>query len=281
MKKIRYFFETILLLLVLGVSKILPVTWASNLGGWIGRTIGPRLAASRKAYKNLQKIYPDMPPAQQTKIVTGMWDNLGRVMLEFPHLKNIGRNRTKIINAEILESYKGKPIVFISGHLGNWECCPPALFLQKDFLAHPVYRPPNNPVSDWLLNKARQVGGKLTPIPKSKTGMRQMVKILKSGEGIGMLIDQKYNEGLEMDFLGHPAMTFSAFAQLSQKFDCPLVPFHIERLKGADFQITVMPPIKTKDRTVEDIIGESHEILKIWIEKNPEQWLWLHRRWKT
>ncbi len=281
MKKIRYFFESLLLLLFLGLSKCLPLSWASGLGGFIGRTLGPRLAASRKAYRNIQKIYPDMPPQQQTKIITGMWDNLARVMLEFPHLKKIGSQRTTIINAELLDQYKNKPVVFISGHLGNWECCPPALLLQKEFYMHPVYRAPNNPVSDWLLNKARQMGGRLKPIPKSKGGARQMVKILKNNEGIGMLIDQKYNEGIEVDFLGHPAMTFPAFANLPQKFNCPLIPLHIERLKGANFQVTVLPAIPTAGRAIEDIIGDSHALFKTWIEKNPEQWLWLHRRWKS
>lgn len=280
MKNIRYILEAILLILVLGISKCLPVAWASSVGGWLGRNIGTPLAASRKVMVNITKVYPDKSTEEKQQIITQMWDNLGRVITEYPHLKNIGRNHTKIINSKILKAYEGKAVIFISGHFGNWECCPPAILLQLNYFLHPIYRAPNNPFSDWLLNKARQVGGKLIPIPKSKTGMRHMVKILGDNNGIGMLIDQKYNEGIEVDFMGYPAMTSPIFAQLAQKYDCPIVPLHIERLDGPNFQITVMHPIKTKDREIVDIVNESHEILKSWIDKNPGQWLWLHRRWK-
>jgi len=152
--------------------------------------------------------------------------------------------------------------------------------LQHDYFPHPVYRAPNNPFSDWLLNKTRQVGGKLSPIPKSRSGMREMVKVLQKNNGIGLVIDQKYNEGIEADFMGHPAMTSPIFVQLAQKFDCPIVPLQIERLNGPNFKITVMPPIPTKARSIEDIVNDSHDILEQWVHKNPEQWLWLHRRWK-
>ncbi len=280
LKKIRYFFEAVLLLIILSLSKCLPVAWASNFGGYLGRMIGPRLAASRKAYANIDMIYPDKSEQEKGNILKGMWDNLGRVIMEYPHLKNIGLQKTKIINKDILKSYEGKPVIFISGHFGNWECCPPAILLQLDYTLHPIYRAPNNPISDWLLNKARQVGGKLKPIPKSTAGMRQMVKALNQNVGIGMLIDQKYNEGIEVDFMGQPAMTSPIFAQLAQKYNCPIVPLHIERLNGANFQITVMPPLKTKGRSIEEIVNESHDVLKKWIDKNPDQWLWLHRRWK-
>lgn len=281
MKKIRYILEALLLVIIMGLSKCLPVTWASGFGGWIGRTIGPRLAASRKAYANVDRVYPEKSKEEKNNIVKGMWDNLGRVMMEYPHLKTIGKNRTTIINIDDLKSYIGKPVIFVSGHFANWECCPPAITLQLDYTPHPIYRAPNNPISDWLLNKARQVGGKLKPIPKSKSGMRSMVKVLSENNGIGLVIDQKYNEGIEAEFMGHPAMTSPIFAQLAQKFDCPIVPLHIERLNNApNFQITVMPPLKTTERSVEQIVEQSHDILESWVHKNPAQWLWLHRRWK-
>jgi KDO2-lipid IV(A) lauroyltransferase len=279
-QKIRYILEAFLLILILIFSKAMPVTWASGFGGWIGRTIGPRLAASRKAMANISKIYPDKTKEEKQKILNGMWDNLGRVIMEYPHLKTIGRDRTEIVNIEDIKSYIGKAVIFISGHFGNWECCPPAILLQLNYFPHPIYRAPNNPFSDWLLRKARQVGGKLSPIPKSKAGMRSMVNVLKEGNGIGLVIDQKYNEGIEVDFMGHPAMTSSVFAQLAQKFDCPIVPLHIERLNGPNFRITVLPPLKTNERSVIDIVKDSHIILEEWVHKNPEQWLWLHRRWK-
>lgn len=282
MKQIRYFIEAVLLAFLFILSKCLPADWASDFGGWIGRRIGPKLAASRKAMNNLRSILPGLPEDEATHIIAGMWDNLGRVMMEYPHLQHIGRDRTEIIGAELLEKYKGQPIIFISGHLGNWECCPPAMFLQLNCHSHPVYRAPNNPFSDWLLKKVRTMGGKLAVLPKSKTGTRHIVQVLKNNECIAMLIDQKYNEGIVADFMGKPAMTSPVYAQLAQKFDCPLIPLQIERLgKAPNFRITINPPLRTKDRSAEEIVAESHALLETWIKMHPEQWLWLHRRWDS
>jgi KDO2-lipid IV(A) lauroyltransferase len=240
------------------------------------------LAASRKAINNIKSAMPELTDDEANKIVTGMWDNLGRVMMEYPHLEHIGRDRTEIFGRSALESYRGKPVIFISGHLGNWECCPPAMLLQLNYKNHPVYRAPNNPFSDWLLKRARTLKGELSAVPKSKSGTRHLVKILKNNQGIGMLIDQKYNEGIAADFMGRPAMTSPIFGQLAQKFDCPLVPLQIERLGNTpNFRITVHDPIPTKDRPVEDIVADSHDILEKWIKKHPAQWLWLHRRWDS
>jgi len=280
MKKVRYFFEAVLLGTLFILSKCMSVRWASGFGGWVGRSLGPRLAASRKAIANISMVYPDKSEDEKNAILTGMWDNLGRVMMEYPHLKTIGRDLTTIINNDALKSYIGKPVIFISGHFANWECCPPAILLKHNYFPHPVYRAPNNPFSDWLLNTTRQVGGKLSPIPKSRSGMREMVKVLQNKNGIGLVIDQKYNEGIEADFMGHPAMTSPIFAQLAQKFDCPIVPLQIERMQGPNFKITVMPPISTKGREIEEIVNDSHDILEDWVHQNPSQWLWLHRRWK-
>ncbi len=281
MKHIRYILEALLLGFLLILSKCLPVSLASNMGGWIARTIGPRLAASRKALRNLKMTMPHLTPSEQSKIISGMWDNLGRVMLEYPHLKNIAAKRTEIIGAEIFDTLKNKPAIFISAHTGNWECCPPAIYLQTGYQSASIYRAPNNPYSDWLLKRARSLKGKLSTIPKSKSGTRNIVTALKNNQGLGILIDQKYNPGIKMDLMGAPAMTSPIFAQLAQKFDCPLIPLQIERLKGAKFRITVHPPIKTKDRAVEDIVAQSHDILEKWIKDKPAQWLWLHRRWMS
>ena len=281
MKLIRYILEALLLGFMLLVSKMLPVQWASALGGWLGRKIGPRLAASRKAKNNLNAALPQLSDNDQKKIITDMWDNLGRVMMEYPHLKHIGRERTEIIGANILDEYRNKSTILFSAHLANWEVCPPAMLLQSNFVSTPIYRAPNNPFSDALLKWARSVGGKLQTIPKSKTGTRHIVKAIQDGAHIGMLVDQKYNEGIEADFFGRPAMTSPAFIQLAQKFDCPLIPLRIERLGGPNFRITVYPPMDIKEKSVEKILDDCHTILEDWIKECPAQWLWLHRRWDS
>ena len=279
LKKLRYIVEALVLLTFLFISKILPATWASNLGGWLGRTIGARLAASRKSHAHLKLALPDLSIEDINNITADMWDNLGRVMMEYPHLSHIGRDRTEIIGLEILGRYRGKPAIILSGHLANWECCPPALFLQGDFNASPIYRAPNNPFSDVMLQYTRTLAGKITAIPKSRSGTRDIVKALKDGMFIGMLIDQKYNEGVAVDFFGTPAMTSPIFVQLAQKFNCPVIPLRIERLSGCNFRITIEEPLDIENKTHEQIIGDFNARLETWIKDKPEQWLWLHKRW--
>jgi len=280
-KKIRYILEASLLYLLMSISKLLPVNWASGFGGWVGRLVGPRLAASRKATTNIKESFPHKSDIEHNEILSGMWDNLGRVMMEYPHLKHISRDRTEIINADILKKYKDKPAIVIAAHQGNWEICPPAMFLQHQIVSTPIYRAPNNALTDKMLLKARSLNGKIKAIPKSKTGTRKIVQNLQDGKFLGVLIDQKYNEGVPADFFGRPAMTSPIFVQLAEKFKCPIIPLRLERLNGASFRITVFEPLDTSNKTTDDVIKMSHNLLEEWITKKPEQWLWLHRRWDS
>jgi len=258
----------------------MPVNIASNFGGWVGRTIGPRLAASRKARRNIEMVFPDKNDQDVQKILNGMWENLGRLMMEYPHLKKIAQNKTEIIGAENLKNADNGSIM-VSAHMANWEVVPPALFLQEDFLGTPIYRAPNNPISDYLLKKMRSLDGRINSIPKSQSGTRNIVKVLKDKGHIGMVIDQKYNEGIKSDFLGHPAMTSDVFAQLALKFNVPIIPVQIERISDCNFRLTVHPPLDIKNKKPPEIVDDVHGIMKNWIFNTPEDWLWLHNRWKN
>lgn len=277
-KKIRYIFEALFLIIIFGISKMLPVQMASNFGGFIGRTIGKRLAASRKARRNAKMVFPQKSDAEINNIIIGMWDNLGRVMMEYAHLKQIVKHYVDFKGAQNLDMTKGG--IIISAHLANWEIVPPFLYThynQNSFV--PIYRAPNNPYSDYILKKLRSFNGKLDSIPKSKSGTRKIVDSIHNGKQIGMIIDQKYNEGIEVDFLGTLAMTSPIFAQLALKYNCPIIPAHVVRTKGANFTLNLLPPMDIENKTAKQIVKESHLILKQWIEENPEQWLWLHNRW--
>jgi KDO2-lipid IV(A) lauroyltransferase len=143
-----------------------------------------------------------------------------------------------------------------------------------------VYRAPNNDYVDARLRKYRTQDGEMMTFPKSRQGMKGMVKALKDGEHLGLLFDQKYNEGVDAEFFGMKARTGTAFIELAQKFDCPLVPVRCIRDYGTDFTIEVCDPIQTQNRDVMDILEECHALLEQWILEYPEQWLWLHRRWR-
>ena len=289
-KYIRYAFEAFLLSLLLLIFKILPAKTASDCGGWIGRTIGPKLAASRKALRNLSNALPDLTDDEQENTIAGMWAHLGRVMAEYPHLKTLSRDRTEIVNPDHLRdilSTSENGVIFFGAHLGNWEINAPAVLMQMDTAIDLSYRAPNNPFSDALLMKMRSMGGRLEAHAKSAQGGKQMMKAMKRGGSLGILIDQKYNEGLSMPFFGIEAMTNPFFVQLAQKYKCALVPIRNERLlDGCRFKLHVYDPVEVFDkngepRKIEDVITEAHDLLESWIKETPEQWLWLHRRWKA
>ena len=289
MKKFRYMIEAILLYMLIGIFSLLPAGAASACGGAIGRFIGSKLAASRKARRNLERALPDKTDQEYADIIIGMWENLGRVVAEYPHLSEIAKNRTDIINGHILDDLKqtGKPLIFISGHLANWEIPASAAFVQTQTAISLIYRAPNNPIVDQLLNRYRSLKGSLETLPKASSGMRDTIKNLKNGQHIGILIDQKYNEGIPAPFFGQLAMTSPAFVSLSQNYDAHILPVRCERLPHARFRVTLYPPIPSIDvkthekRDALDVIKDAHTLLEEWITECPEQWLWLHRRWDS
>lgn len=287
MKKNRYVFEYLGVLALFCLFRALPLDAASALGGWIGRHVGSRLAASRKALANLRMAIPGRDEFFYRHTIAGMWDNLGRIVAEYPHLARIGRERVEIANSWILEDMKtdGKPGILFGGHIGNWEICG-AFRFQHDFAPDLIYRAPNNPGVGRLLDRCRSLDRAFRTIPKSRAGSRRMIESLREGRHLAILIDQKFNLGLAVPLFGRPAMTSPSFIQLAQRFDCPLVPMRFERLGGAHFRITLFPPIEMKKKnggakSVHELISEAHGLLESWILERPEQWLWLHRRWDS
>ncbi len=287
MKKASYFLEGILLNALFIFFKILPPKTASNIGGWLGRNIGAKLGTSRTARLHIMKAMPDTTQDKADKIIGGMWDNLGRIIAEYPHLKHIGANLTTIENKEELASHINdpRPIIFIGGHIGNWEINGSATFMQLDHAVNLTYRAPNNPWADRLLEKARTMGGKLKAFPKSRKSGRLLINTLKNHGSLGILIDQKYNEGIEVDFFGMAAMTNPVFVQLAQKYNALLIPIRCVRKKGCDFSLITYEPIDLFDDNgdaleIKDVIKDANALLEGWIKEKPEQWLWLHKRWK-
>lgn len=282
MKKFRYMAEALFIWIAFTIFRMMPATKASDLGGWIGRAVGPYLGASRRAVTNLQNAFPDMPYEEVQSVIAGMWDNLGRIMAEYPHMKEIILNHVEIVGEENLLSIgKDNPCVAFSGHIANWELMPFYFNYKIDWPSSGVYRAPNNPYTEKILDMCRNPEARGRYIAKSKQGARDIVKTLRNGERLLILIDQKYNQGIPVEFFGRPAMTSPAIANLAQKYDCPLLPIQIERLEGCKFRLTLHPTFKTEGRSEEAVLLHANALLEDWIAKRPAQWLWLHRRWDS
>jgi KDO2-lipid IV(A) lauroyltransferase len=287
----RYLFhplQAVTAVVVYTVFRILPIDMASALGGWLSRTIGPHLGISRRAVKNLRAAFPEKSETDIAAIVRGMWDNLGRVAAEYPHLGKIvvggDDGRVEYIGGEyvdLLRDGDGSGI-FFSGHLGNWEIVSLGA-TQHGVALDRIYREANNRLVEWLYQHGRAaVEGAL--IPKGPAGARGLLKALKSGRHLAMLVDQKMNDGIPVPFFGRDVMTAPALAELALRYDCPVVPARITRLKGARFRLTVLAPlelIRTGDHKADVAanMAQVNALMEQWVRDTPEQWLWLHNRW--
>lgn len=270
------------------VFSMLPVDAASAFGGWLARLLGPMTRAGTTAKRNLARIFPTKSEAERAEIYSLMWDNLGRTAAEHPHLRAFDpyreNSRVELAGLEHIDSFTedARPALFFAGHLGNWELSPLAvtgLGLKMNL----VYRAANNPWVDRLFQRGRKAL-KSELWPKGSAGAKQMLKAVKNGECLAMLVDQKMNDGIPLPLLGVEAMTAPAAADLALRFDCPLIPARVERLKGARFRVTFYPPIPkpdTGDRhsDVATMMKTVNEILGDWIRERPGQWLWVHNRW--
>ncbi|MBL6454922.1 lauroyl acyltransferase [Belnapia sp. T6] len=277
--------ETAAARLLLGLSRRLGPRRASDCGGWIARTIGPLLPVSRIARRNLARALPLLPAAERDRVVRAMWDNLGRTVAELPHLpvlewEMVGREHL----VPLMEH--GGPAILVSGHIGNWEVLPPALATLGIRMGS-VYRAADNDAVDRLIRECRAaaVEGEPLPLfPKGSTGARAALRYLSGGGVLGMLADQKLNDGIAAPLLGLSAMTAPAPAQLALRFGCPIIPGHVERLGPCRFRLVVEPPLPVPpgpDRQVQILALTTaiNDRLSAWITERPAEWLWLHRRW--
>jgi len=266
---------------------------SSNLAGMLSRAIGPLLPVSRIADANLREALPELDAAARRRVVRGVWDNLGRTVGELPHLASLHETATgagwELVGDDTLRwlAAKGGAAIFFSGHIGNWEVLPLAAAARGLPLSS-FYRPAENKEIDAMMLDLRRRAARadVQMFPKGATGARQSLMHLSRGGQLGMLMDQKMNDGIEARFFGRPAMTAPALAALALRLGCPVIPSYVERLGPARFRVTCEPPLTlpdTGDRTA-DIAALTqmvNDTIERWVRAKPESWLWLHRRWPT
>jgi KDO2-lipid IV(A) lauroyltransferase len=273
--------------LCFGAFGLLPLDWASAIGGALVRTIGPRLGISKRARLNIGRALPELSEAEIAAIVAGMWDNLGRVAAEYPHLRGIrifepgGRVETHGFEHMDRSVATGRRMIIFSGHTANWEIGMLAA-VQCGIEVAQIYRAANNPLIDRMITRFRGTGGEL--IPKGTVAARRAITVLRRGAHLTMLADQKMNDGIPVPFFGRTAMTSSALAALALRFDCDVLPARVERLVGARFRLTVFPPLplpRSGDHhaDVAALMAQVNQSLEEWIRDRPGEWFWLHRRW--
>ena len=291
MKTIKYFFEFISVISLFCIFKIIGLKNASNLGGIIGRLFGPLFRSKKITKQNIKNGLGEVDNKEVTKIINGMWGNIGRPFAEYIYLKKFKFNKThfnhiKINGLQYLDEIKknNESAIFYSGHFANFELM--AMELDKfGIKCAAIYRPLNNFFLNPLMEYLRMKYICPNQIPKGRIGMREIISKIKNGYSIALMVDQRVGEGPRELFFNKPAHTTTIPAQIALKYDCKLVPISLERKEDIKFEMTIHEPYKIKktNNEVEDsrnITLKINQILEKMIIKNPTQWIWSHNRWK-
>ena len=287
MKSLKYFIEYIFVRIFYITFRILGFKISSFITGKMFRIFGFFSKRTPVAINNIGKVIKGIKDKERKQIIFRMWENFGRVIGEYPNLDKIrviNNERIKIINIKnLLNPLKNnKNCLFFSAHIGNWELTSHAL-TENGFNINFIYRAPNNKYVDDLLRRIRIKYG-VGLIKKGPKGARECIKVLsKNGGNIGMLIDQKMNDGILTKFFNKDVMTASAIAKFALKFKCPIIPAFCIREYGTNFRIEYLEPItygKIKSLSSEEkIMNYLNKIVEKWIKKYPDQWIWIHNRW--
>ena len=286
MKIVKYFLEFIFIVILFIIFKILGFKLASNMGGYIGKKIGPLFRSKQTILTNIKNALPSANKADLELIIQSMWENYGRILAEYVFLKDFRKEKLndylEIEGKEHLNKVRdsNEQVVFVSGHFNNFELM--AMQIEKSGInLAAIYRPLNNIFLNGIMEKIRKKYICKNQIKKGRSGTRELLKSFNNKNSIALMIDQRVSEGEKSNFFGQDAFTTTIPAQLVKKFGCKIVPIHIERYNDFYFKMKVEEPINyNKDTTIDEITLSLNKLLEKMILKNPSQWIWSHNRWK-
>ena len=286
MKNIKYLFQFILIIFSFFIFKILGSRLSSKISGKIFEKIGPFFRPKKIVHSNIKKVFPNINSQELKQFTNSMWNNYGRVFAEYMFIKDFrnGKLSSNIIidGQDILDDIKksNQQVVFVSGHLSNFELM--AQHLDKnDINISAIYRPLNNIFLNSIMEGIRKKYICKNQIKKGIGGLKTLMSLKKKNFSTALMIDQRVSEGILSNFFNEKALTTTIPAQLVKKFNIPIVPIYIERLKDLNFKITIHKPINFEENdSIQLITDKLNKILENMILKKPEQWIWTHNRWK-
>lgn len=266
---------------------------AANFAAWALRRIGPHLRGHRTARANLAAAYADKSEAEIEQILSGMWENLGRLAVEYINLDRLvdpaNPNSGRIVvtpgTLEVLERLRhdGKPAVLFTSHLASYELG--AIWVERNGLNLAIFYNPSNfgPLSEQLAAMQKETMGRLVPSgPDAAWKLRQA---MKEGLHLALFADQHFANGVEVTFFGRTCKANPMAARFAQLFNCPVHGFRAIRLPGNRIQVEFTEELKMPRGAGDKIDVEAAmqmmtSTIEDWIREHPEQWLWLQRRWR-
>jgi KDO2-lipid IV(A) lauroyltransferase len=268
------------LLRALGVER------ASAFGGWLLRKLGPHVGTHKIVRRNLKIAFPDMPLVERDRLATEQWDRTGRTFAELAVMDRLTPEggRVDVVGIDRLHAIRdsGKAVVLISGHLANFEVMA-AVIMAAGVPCQVTYRAANNPYVDALIRQSRERYGIRLFAPKGD-GTRELMAGMKRGDSIALLVDQKYNQGPEVEFFDQPVNASPGAARLALRFGTVMQPLSVVRLPGVRFRVTAHEPIvvtDTGDKTGDVLRGiqAANTFVEDRVREVPEDWFWVHKRW--
>jgi KDO2-lipid IV(A) lauroyltransferase len=271
------------------ISRLLPPDTASRIAARLARHIGPRLDKTRLIRRNLKVAFPEKSAAEIDQLVHGVWGTLGSIVAEYPHLPTIcgtqAEQRLEIVMQDkfpVFDLTGKKPAVFVTAHLGNWEIAA-ATIAHLGVPLTVVYTALQNPRMDHLLRNAREALG-YRMIERSSAA-RELVRRLKAGTSVGLIVDQRVDSGAMIPLFGHDMLTSITPAQLALRFGCDLIPVQIQRMEGARFRVIFHLPVTADDAATPDeqkvlqMTRKVNALFEDWIRERPHEWMCTKRRW--
>ncbi|MFC7378480.1 lysophospholipid acyltransferase family protein [Brevundimonas sp. GCM10030266] len=270
-----------------GLMRLLGVDRASNLGGWLLKTLGPLTSTHRTVTRNLRIAFPELSVAERKALALEAWERVGRTFAETPLLDRITveSGRLEVVGLERMHAIRdgGRPVVFVSGHLANFETMA-SMILSSGVPCQITYRAANNPYVDAQIRDTRARYGVKLFAPKGGDGARELLHGLERGESVALLNDQKFSEGPEVTFFGQPVNAAPGPSRLALRFGTVLQPISVVRLPGVRFRVTAHEPIEvtaTGDRQAD--IARGVQAITTFVEDRvrevPADWFWVHKRW--
>jgi KDO2-lipid IV(A) lauroyltransferase len=284
---LRNWAEYLAALVVLALLRRLPLPAAGLVARCCARLLDaamPRLR--RTALDNLAMAMPELDSSRRAQIVDGVFASIARVLLAFARFPDLNpENIHRWIAYDGFEHFeaakrRGRGVLFATGHLGNWELSAFAHALLSEPM-HVVVRPLDNPLIDRLVETRRALSG--NRVIEKRDFARSILNALAANEAVGILVDQNasLDNGVFVDFFGTPACTGATFARLAAHTGATVIPgFALWMEKEKRYRLKFYPPVEITG----DLTADTQRIQKAVeaaIREYPDQWLWIHRRWKT
>jgi KDO2-lipid IV(A) lauroyltransferase len=277
--------------IILSVVGALPLRQSIRLGQLFGR-VAYRLAGElrRTGEINLRLAFPEKTPEERRELLKGCFESLGRVLGLFSHfgdpIESIMSGVEPMALERLQAAKKGRGVIFCTAHLGAWELTSYAV-AHLGYPMSVIVRPIDNPKIEEMVDRYRTRTGNRT-LDKFSAA-RLMVKTLRSGEFLGLLFDLNAleNEAIFVNFFGVPASTNFMTAKLALRSDVPIIPVFAPWDKTRQkFLLQVNEPIKfestdDQEADVRELTTRLTQHFEDQIRRYPDQWLWIHKRWKT